>query len=193
MEQIKIGFKTFDITDEILTIPFEGKIVNFKNKRYELFHFDDKESYESFITRYKTFKKYRIDIPKLIAKSKKNLVVVRQHFDIDNCLVKLSNNEIDDKIIEQLFLQYRIARIFKFELDYMPENYVFDGKKLYYLSRDMIKKNEKYSLENYGLFYWMYSKEGCRHLEEKGFNVPKNKLNDAETKKNAVLWTVQYW
>jgi len=193
MEQIKIGFKLFEITEEVIAYPFEGKIVTLKDKRFELYHFNDADEFNSFITRCKTFRKYKIDVPKVIAKSKKDLVLVREHFDNDNCLVKLEHNEIEEVIIEKLFEMYRIARIYKFELDYMPENYVYNGKKLYYLGTDMIKKNEKYSLENYGMFYWLYSKEGCKHLEEKGLQIPKNKLSDAEAKKAIVLWGVKYW
>lgn len=193
MEQIKIGFKLFEITNEVVNNPLDGKIVIYKDKKYELYHFDSEEDFSSFINKYKTFRKYHINVPKIIAKSKKDLVVVREHFDVSTCLVLLANNQIDEKIIEKLFDMYRAARTYKFDLDYMPENYVFDGKKLYYLGLDIIKKNEKYSLENYGMFYWIYSKEGCKHLSEKGFETPKNKLNDAEAKKAVVLWVVKYW
>ena len=58
MEQIKVGFKLFEITNEVVTNPLKGKIVISKDKRYELYHFDSEEDFSSFISKYKTFRKY---------------------------------------------------------------------------------------------------------------------------------------
>lgn len=193
MKEIKVGFKIVKITEEKTKSPLGGFISFYKNKAYECLKFTNLEDYESTLSKLRFLNKYRINTPKILVCSKKSLIIVREYIDSDNCLEFLSKDNIKDEIIERLFNLYKQARIYKFDLDYMPDNYVFDGNKLLYTNIEINTKSEKYSLENYGLFYWMHSKQGCKYLSEKGFKTPKNSLSDADAKKNVVLWVVKYW
>ena len=73
MEQIKIGFKTYSLTWEIQN---EHRIVIHKDKKYEYIHFDDLENYKRYIEVNKSLNKHGITIPKIVSKSKKELIII---------------------------------------------------------------------------------------------------------------------
>ena len=100
----KVGFKTFDVLEESISFPVNGTIVTYKNKRYECFSFNDVNEYLTFLNTLICLKKRGINVPKIIAKSKKELLIIRERFDQDNCLTLLSKGSIDEAIIEKLFL-----------------------------------------------------------------------------------------
>ena len=91
MEQIKIGFKTYSLTWEIQN---EHRIVIHKDKKYEYIHFDELEEYKRYIEVNKSLNKHGITIPKIVSKSKKELIIIRQYIDKENCLIDLSKNEL---------------------------------------------------------------------------------------------------
>ena len=70
-------------------------------------------------------------------KSKQELIIIRQYIDKENCLIDLSKNELEEKAIELLFNMYRFARLYKFDLDYHPDNYCYKDGKLYYLLNEI--------------------------------------------------------
>lgn len=190
MEQIKIGFKTYSLTWEIQN---EHRIVIHKDKKYEYIHFDELEEYKRYIEVYNSLNKHGITIPKIVSKSKKELIIIRQYIDKENCLIDLSKNELEEKAIELLFNMYRFARLYKFDLDYHPDNYCYKDGKLYYLLNEMYKKDPKHSLEEEGLFYWINSSTLNNYLID--HNLPKleHVLSKAEANKKVVLLGVKYW
>ena len=88
---------------------------------------------------------------------------------------------------------YRFARLYKFDLDYHPDNYCYKDGKLYYLLNEMYKKDPKHSLEEEGLFYWINSSTLNNYLID--HNLPKleHVLSKAEANKKVVLLGVKYW
>ena len=134
-----------------------------------------------------------ITIPKIVSKSKKDLIIIRQYIDKENCLIDLSKNELEEKAIELLFNMYRFARLYKFDLDYHPDNYCYKDGKLYYLLNEMYKKDPKHSLEEEGLFYWINSSTLNNYLIDNNLPKLEHVLSKAEANKKVVLLGVKYW
>ena len=170
---------------------FEGV---YKGKTYTIKKYKDESAFDEALYRYKKIYSYGIYTPVLRFKDKKQLILVFEKISGDNVASLLSKGDIEDKIFEKLFTFYRYARANQIELNYLPENFIFDGKRLYYVSLDLFPQNKDLNLENYGLEFWIMSKKGYEHLIKLGYEVDKKRiLNSGETNKKIVLLSLHNW
>ena len=175
-----------DFCDEFEGV-LKGKILTIKK-------YKNQESFDEALYRYKKIYSYGIYTPVLKLKDKKQLILVFEKISGDNVAYLLSKGDIEDKIFEKLFTFYRYARANQIELNYLPENFVFDGKRLYYVSLDLFPQNKDLNLENYGLEFWIMSKKGYEHLLKLGYEIDKKRmLNSGETNKKIVLLSLYNW
>ena len=173
---------------------FESCLISYRNKKYLCKHFFDAQVMYEELYRYHKLKKCNISVPKLIKVYKKDQVCVFEHISGENMAVFLSKQDIPDNILEQLFTQYRLCRQWKIDLNYLPENFIFDGKYLRYISNDLYNTDKTISLDNYGIDFWLPTNKAKEHLGVLGLDIDKSRiLSPAEAKKKIVLISVLYW
>lgn len=195
MEIISIGLHKYSVlsslkeNDNHITY-----LAEHKNKKFILKKFHDLTSYKYELYKYNSIEKIGINVPAIKQKSKKKLTIVFKYISGENMLEVISKKSVDENVFDALFLMYRFARFSKIELDYHPDNYVFDGKNLYYLSYEFIDQNNERNLENYGLKFWLYGNECASYLKEKGFEVDKKRILDkASLNKEIVKLAIMKW
>lgn len=142
----------------------------------------------------KKLNKYGINIPKLIAVDKKQMITIEESIDGKTCFEELLDNDLDDKHFELLFVMYRFCRFSKINLDYNPKNFILKDKKLYYTGRHFWPLKKEKNLENEGIRYWLYTNEFANYLQELSINVDfKRVLPEEVANKKIVLLCVTYW
>ena len=197
MDFVKIGFKKFDVVktihedSDVLMLEVKDKKNHYVYKKYRL-----SEPFIDEFDRYTNLYKAGIRIPKIVKRNKRTNEVVFELFEgdhVDKVLVD-STLKLPDIYYEQLFIVYRFCRFSKIELNYLPENFILRGKYLYYDCLEIYNANTKINLENYGIYYWIKSKEAIKHLTALGYNLEKvAPLSNALSKKEIVLLSIKYW
>lgn len=195
MDSLLIGRKTYKIEKKTRELhDFCEYLVSFKNqnfiaKKYEL----TSKMIEDVKSR-KNLKKYGINVPKYYKVDKKNNVTLEQFIEGKNVLDELLKNDLDDSYFKELFNIYRFCRFSKIDLDYLPENFLLTNKKMFYLAFNYKQADQNSSLEDYGMYYWIYSSELAQHLKDLGIEVDKKRIiQSAEVKKKIVLLSIMNW
>lgn len=181
--------KTLSSNEQFVTY-----LVERENVKYELVQFSLGSLYLSSLKRRKLLKRYLTYVPKIIKKDKKNSILLLEHFEEETVLDKLVKEELQPELFKMMFDFYRICRVGKIELNYLPEYYVLHNNHLYYLADDMYDANKEHNFENFGIFYWLYSPELIEYLKDKGLPVDmKRLLNKGELNKKIVLMSLLNW
>lgn len=151
-------------------------------------------AYNEDLGKYKKIQIIGVNVQKLIAHDRQLLVLIFERFQEPTALDVLAAENLKDIYFKQLFTIYRFCRFSKVELNYMPNNYVLKGTTLYYVGEDVTESDPSRNLENFGLRYWIYSKEAAQLLEETGHTVDSKRiLSEEETNKRIVLLSVSFW
>ncbi len=152
------------------------------------------DAYNEDLAKYKRIQKIGVNVQKLIAHDRQLLVLIFERFQEPTALDVLAKEELKEIYFKQLFNIYRFCRFSKVELNYMPNNYILKGTALYYVGEQITDSNASCNLENFGLRYWIYSKEATELLEKKGHPIDaKRILSEEEANKRIVLLSVTYW
>lgn len=195
MEELLIKRKAFKI-EKIL---FEDDkyieyLVTFKGSEYIARHYRSEVQFDEALYRYKKIYSYGIYTPMLKFKDKKSFILIFEKVEGKNVAEILSEGDIPEAVFVKLFTFYRYARANQIELNYLPENFVFDGKRLYYISLELFDKNPDINLENYGIEFYVMSQKGYDHLISLGYNVDKKRLlSKGEANKKMVLLSLLNW
>ena len=106
----------------------------------------------------------------------------------------LSQYDLKDEHFAGLYLLYRFCRVSKIELNYLPENFVYTPKYMYYTSLDLFEQNANINLENYGMEYWFPTQKGIEHLEKLGLSINhERQISVPEANKKIVLISIKHW
>lgn len=163
-----------------------------KGKKYAIYFF--KNGFEETISKLKKIQKCGIAIPKIIANDKIEKILVREYFEEPNAFEVISKGELPEIYYKELFSIYRFCRFSKINLNYLPENFVLRGNKLYYLSDEIKDYEVKFNLENWGIYYWLYGEVLVNRLKANGYQIDKTRiLSVPEENKKIVLMSVTYW
>lgn len=169
-------------------------IAHRKDRLFSYREYHSEKVFHDDLAKYKRMQKAGINVPKLIAHDRSLLVLIFERFVEPNALIVLAKEELKEIYFKQLFTIYRFCRFSKVEINYLPHNYILKGTTLYYIGEDISDSDPKRNLENFGLRYWIYSKEAASLLAEKGLAVnPKRLLSEEEANKKIVLLSVTYW
>ena len=195
MEMISIGFKKYEVVKVVKESDFHfSMICKYKNKQYFVRRFKMIQAYEHCIQDYKAIKKLGIKIPKMIKNSKKNLTILYQFIDAENCAEKLSKEDIPENYFDKLFLLHRFAKFSKVDLNYLPEKFRFFNNEMYYMSYEFFPVGGEKNFEDFGLFHWHYGMDAMNHLKELGLPIDKKRvLTLPELKKKIVLLSIMKW
>lgn len=195
MENIIIKRKRYQIDDVLAKDDFhESYKASLNGKTYFIRKYINKDEYIASLGQSKSLKKLGITIPKILKKDKDVFAIVYQYINGETIAEHLAKEDLPDEYFTYIFNMYRFARFSKFEINYLPENFKLEGKNLYYLSLEKSEQNPEKNLENYGLNYWIISKEGYDHLIELGFEVDKKRiLSKGDANKKIVLLSIMKW
>ena len=191
MSTIILKNKVYEIVSEVESGVF---VVSRKDKKYILRQLENyKDFYYELQTR-KKLKKFGINIPKIVKKFKINFCLLIEHISDETMLDVLLKEDISDDAFRELFNIYRFCRFSKIDLDYHPENFAIKNGRMYYLSLSYGEADEKKNLENYGLYFWVYSPQLIAHLKEQNLSIDKKRaLSVPEANKKIVLISIMHW
>jgi hypothetical protein len=165
-----------------------------KDRYFSFREYRVEKPYNEDLAKYKKIQKIGVNVQKLIAHDRQLLVLIFECFQEPTALDVLAKEELKEIYFKQLFTIYRFCRFSKVELNYLPNNFVLKGTTLYYVGEEITASDPSRNLENFGLRYWIYSKEASELLEEKGLPIePKRLISEEETNKRIVLLSVTYW
>ena len=195
MEELIIKRKTYHIE----SIRFENDsfiefLTTFKNKKYLVRKYKIESEFTEALYRYKKIYSYGIYTPMLRVKDKKEFILVFDYIEGETMAEVLSKGDIPENVFTKLFTFYRYCRANQIEINYLPENFIVNDKKLYYTSLELFPKNPDINLENYGIEFWIMSQKGYDHLIQLGYKVDKKRvLARGEANKKLVLLSLLNW
>ena len=107
----------------------------------------------------------------------------------------LVNDEIKDYLIYKLLLQDEwYMRREKLRIDFHPDNFKFDGKKLFYLPFQYGTFESGYNFVTKDIKWWFMTKEFKQYAESKGYSVDNSRIgNEYAVNKQIALLTVKYY
>lgn len=106
------------------------------------------------IKAFDTLTKAGIRIPELLHYDKERNYLIKEYIDGLTGAEWISRGLQDENIIADLFdISNRLKRI-NLNIDYFPNNFVIENKRLFYIDYEVNTYLEEWSLENWGIYYW---------------------------------------
>jgi predicted Ser/Thr protein kinase len=118
----------------------------------------DKNRVELELKSYEILESITSNIPKLIDYSIDKNYLVKEFID-----GKLASNAIAENILQKVHLE-RLIKLAKeceglnINIDYFPSNFVITKDEIFYIDYEVNEFMKEWSLENWGIYYWLNSK-----------------------------------
>lgn len=192
METIIIKRKEFTILEQLGERSYK---VQRKDKVYFLKKYEgDKEAFNAFVKVAHRFSITAITTPKVYLYDKNNLIVVMQYIEGEKVLDILIKEKLPEDVLQMVFQMNYYGKVEKMALNFMPDQYKFDGKKLYYLPFTYLEYKGKDSFTGEGIKYWFYTKDLVKYLKEEGLPYDEKRIgNEFATNKEMALMTIKYY
>ena len=192
METIEVKRKEFEVLETLGERSYKasrkGKV--FFIKKYE----GHKDEFETFIKNARRLSITAIPTPKVFLYDKHKMIVVMQYIEGENVLDLLVKHDISEELIEMIFNIDFCARNEKMLLNYYPEHFKFDGKKLYYLSFTYEPFEKEKAFAQLGIRYWYYTKDFVEYLKQKQLPVDQYRVgNEYMKNKEMALAICKYY
>lgn len=192
MATITVKRKEFEI---IAPIGERSYKANRKGKTFFVKDFsNDKEDFEALLRGIKKFKNSAIETPKIIAIDKKANRIAMEYIEGTRMLDMLIDGDLEEKYYEMVFDIDWFSRNDNILLDFRPDQFVFDGKKIVYLPFRYKPYDAKESFAQHYIKYWFYTKELVKYLKD--FDLPYNESrigNEYAKNKEMALMAVKYY
>ena len=191
-EIIEIKRKEFEVLEKMGEHSFK---VQRKNKIFFLKKYDNKDAFNAFVDQYRRLKITAMDIPKCYLFDKNLLISVVDFIEGDNIFDLLLREDIkNEEIYKFLFQDEWYMRREKLRIDFHPENFKFDGKKLYYLPYKYGKFEPDYDFNMKDLRLWFPTKQLSAYVKNKGYDFDDSRIgNEYATNKQIALMAVKYY
>lgn len=191
-EIIEIKRKEFEVLEKMGEHSFK---VQRKNKIFFLKKYDNKDAFNAFVDQYRRLKITAMDIPKCYLFDKNLLISVVDFIEGDNIFDLLLKEDIkNEEIYKFLFQDEWYMRREKLRIDFHPENFKFDGKKLYYLPYKYGKFEPDYDFNMKDLRLWFPTKQLSAYVKNKGYEFDDSRIgNEYATNKQIALMAVKYY
>lgn len=164
---------------------------------YQINGRDQKEKkvrYRSFVQLMKTIMRSNLRIPRFIEFNKKDFFLVQKTLNVPNVLTLLSQGPLDEEIYSQVFRFEQFAKVMHLNLDYRPQNFVFQNKKLFYIGQTFKQYEEKETLSRKDIRLWVYSPELVTLLKDHQLPFDQGRLkNPNELNKEIVLLVYKFY
>ena len=191
-EIIEIKRKEFEVLEKLGEHSFK---VQRKDKIFFLKKYDNKDAFNRFVEQYRRLKITALDIPKCYLFDKNLLISVVDFIEGDNMFDVLSKEDIkNEDVYKCLFLAEWYMRREKLRIDFSPENFVFNGKKLYYLPYSFGKFEPDYDFNMKDLRLWFATKQLSSYVKSKGIEFDDSRTgNEYAINKQIALMAVKYY
>ena len=191
-EIIEIKRKEFVVIEKMGERSFK---VERKGKYFFLKKYNNKDEMREFIEKQHRLKITALDVPKVYMFDKNLLISVVDFIEGPTMLEVLAKGEIENEDILKILLQDEwYMRREKLRIDFHPDNFKFDGKKLFYLPFEYGTFESDYNFVMKDFKLWFYTKELADYLESKGFEFDRKKIgNEYAINKKMALLTVKYY
>ncbi|MCZ7602401.1 MAG: hypothetical protein QY331_15095 [Melioribacteraceae bacterium] len=142
----------------------DSYLAYFQNEKYviKVMH-DENVSYYKWnqsklrdeVSSYKTLSKLKINIPKLHYVDYKNNYLIKDFINGKVASQIIAEGCLLENTIKDLFALSNHLQKHKLNIDYFPNNFVISNEKLFYIDYELNAYDEKWNLENWGIYYWL--------------------------------------
>lgn len=190
--EIVIKKKIYQVLEEINSYTYR---VRKDDKIYDAVVFNDnKEGFNDFKFASKRLKNAGIKIPSVLVIDKKTCSFLLEHVEGPTCFDELVDHDLDEKIIEQIFIFNFKARMNGMRLDFNPLNFIDVNGTVYYTPFTFTQYIRAEDFTEKELRLWFYTKEFRDLLISKGIAIEKSRIaNEFEQNKQIVLTVVKYF
>ena len=191
-EIIEIKRKEFTVLEQIGEHSFK---VERKGKILFLKKYQDKESFNEFVKNQHRLKITAVDTPKLYLFDKNQMISVVDYIEGETMLDHLVREDITDENIFRILLNVEwCMRRERMRIDFHPDNFKFNGKKLFYLPFKYGSFESDYNFVTKDFKFWFPTKELKAYAESKGLSFDQSRLpNEYDINKRMALITVKYY
>lgn len=192
-EQIEIKRKIFDV---VCLLGERSKKVIRKEKTYFLKDFgQDIKGFERYIDSAHKLSVSGIISPKIYIYDKNKHIVVSDFIEGPTVLEVLLKEDLPDDYFSLIFANNWYMKKARLLLDFDPQNFIFNNKKLFYLPQIYELFDDKKTFEKVGIWHWFYCREFVRYLEEHRLPVDqsRNPKDQCAINKKIALTVVKYY
>lgn len=191
-EIIEIKRKEFEVLEQLGERTYK---VTRKGKLFFLKKYSNKEEFNDFVEKQHRLKITAIDIPKVYLFDKHQLISVVDFIEGPTMLDELLKGDIqNEEIYRLLFADEWYGRREKLRIDFRPENFKFDGKKLIYLPFKYANFESGYNFGMKDLRLWFATKQFEEYVRLKGLDFDSKRIgNEYAVNKQIALLTVKYY
>ena len=191
-ETINIKRKEFVVIEKMGERSFK---VERKGKIFFLKKYDRRDELEEFIKNSRRLKITALETPKVYMFDKDQLISVVDFIEGDNVLDLLLKDESLDELVYKFILADEwYMRREKLKIDFAPNNFRFNGKKLVYLPFKTFPFEQGYNFTMKEFRLWFYTKEFSKYVKSLGYSFDDSKIgNEYATNKQMALMAVKYY
>ena len=190
-EIISIKRKDFEVLETLGEHSFK---VERHGKIFFLKKYDNKDKFNDFIKKSHRLKITAIDTPKVYMFDKDQMISVVEFIEGPTILEYLSKEDISNEEIYRLLMLIEwYGRREKIRIDFLPENFIFTGKKLVYLPYTFKDFEQGYNFNLKDIRYWFPTKELANYVRSKGLSFDDKRIgNEYAVNKQIALMVVKY-
>ena len=191
-EIISIKRKDFEVLEHLGDHSFK---VERHGKIFFLKKYDSKDEFNEFVKNSHRFKITAITTPKVYMFDKDQMISVVEFIDGVNMFDYLIKEDLnDEEIIKQLFQDEWLGRREKMRLDFYPHNFIWNGKKLYYVPFKFSNFESGYNFHMKDIRYWYPTKEFAVYARSHGKEFDDKRIGmEYAINKQIALMTVKYY
>ena len=191
-ETINIKRKEFVVIEKMGERSFK---VERKGKIFFLKKYDRRDELEEFIKNSRRLKITALETPKVYMFDKDQLISVVDFIEGDNILdLLLKDGTLDELIYKSILADEWYMRREKLKIDFVPNNFKFNGKKLVYLPFKTLPFEQGYNFAMKEFRLWFYTKEFSKYVKSLGYSFDDSKIgNEYATNNQMALMAVKYY
>ncbi len=191
-ETIDIKRKQFIVLEHLGEHSFK---VERNGKIYFLKKYKNRDYFDEFVSAYRRLKITALDIPKLYLFDKNLLISVVEFVEGPTIYQELLTRDIEnEEIFRKLMQDEWCMRKEKIRIDFHPEFFKFDGKKLFYLPYIMGSFESNYNFALNDLRLWFPTRQFAEYARSKGDSFDDKRTgNEYAVNKQIALMTIKYY
>jgi hypothetical protein len=132
-------------------------------------------------------------MPRLLAFDIVENYLVKEYVDGPTAAQVVANGAINDQLIAQLFAMAERLRRHGLNIDYFPTNFVISENTLYYVDYEHNPYDVRWSLEEWGLYYWANASGMQRYLQSHDAGAINEDLKSGRPIKGPFEAVVRRW
>ena len=191
MDTVTVKKDSYEVIEQLNTYLYRVKK---EDQEYMLYDFKKHETFLDFKFANKRLKVAGVPIPKILVIDKKNGRAIGEVLNGERPFEMLQKADLDEKIIEQVFLINYKARLSGLRLDFDPRKFIYQDEKLYYTAFTFSQYYREEDFTQKEIRLWFYTNEFKNLLIEKGLPIDQSRMkNEYERNKEIVLTVVKYF